>query len=125
MNPLLPGLAPIVDRLGVDRSNCVHTTRDFGRPFKHASGRARSLLRAAPRRLRRWFQGKARVPLLFCENTCLCFPNLTIDIVITNGVPVDVGVTWLGPSIPSGEIKRVLKTGGSWYDKGTHVYQKP
>ncbi len=65
------------------------------------------------------------VPLLFCQNTCLCFPDSTVDLVITNGVPVDIGVTWLGPSIPSGEIKRILKTGGAWYDNGYLVYQKP
>ncbi len=36
-------LAPILDRLGVDRSKWVHTVRDFGRMFEQAAGRARSL----------------------------------------------------------------------------------
>ena len=67
----------------------------------------------------------ARVPILFCDNTSLCFPDSTVDNVITNGVPVDQGNTWLGPSIPSAEIKRVLKPGGTWQDNGVLVYQKP
>ena len=37
-------LAPILDRLGVDRSNWVDTVRDFGRMFKQAAGRASSLV---------------------------------------------------------------------------------
>jgi len=65
------------------------------------------------------------VPFLFCDNTRLPFPDSMIDCVITNGVPVDQGVTWLGPSIPSYEIKRVLKSGGTWYNDGTLVYRKP
>ena len=46
-------LAPILDRLGIDRSNWVNTVRDFGRMFKQAAGRASSLARAAPRYSRR------------------------------------------------------------------------
>ena len=58
-------LAPVLDRLGVDRSNWVETVRDFGRMFKQAAGRASSLVRAAPRSSRRWFQGKAAAQLAF------------------------------------------------------------
>ena len=58
-------LAPILDRLGIDRSNWVDTVRDFGRMFKQAAGRASSLARAAPRCSRRWFQGKAAAQLAF------------------------------------------------------------
>jgi hypothetical protein len=36
-------LAPILDRLGVDRSNWVHTGRKGGRMFKQAAGRASAL----------------------------------------------------------------------------------
>ena len=32
-------LAPILDRMGIDRSNWVDTVRDFGRMFKEAAGR--------------------------------------------------------------------------------------
>ena len=58
-------LAPILDRLGVDRSNWVQTVRDFGRMFKQAAGRATSLVSAAPRCSRCWFQGKAAVQVAF------------------------------------------------------------
>jgi hypothetical protein len=51
-------LAPILDRLGLDRSNWVKTVREFGRMFKQAAGRASSLARAAPGCSRRWFQGR-------------------------------------------------------------------
>jgi REP element-mobilizing transposase RayT len=58
-------LAPILDRLGLDRGNWVNTVRDFGRMFKQAAGRASSLARAAPRCSRRWFQGKAAAQIAF------------------------------------------------------------
>jgi REP element-mobilizing transposase RayT len=52
-------LAPIVERLGINRSNWVETVRGFGRLFKQAAGRPNSLVDAATRRSRHWFQGKA------------------------------------------------------------------
>ncbi len=58
-------LALILDRLGVDRTNWVDTVRDFGRMFKQAAGRATSLVLAAPRCSRRWFQGKAAAQVAF------------------------------------------------------------
>ncbi len=58
-------LAPILDRLGLDRSNWVKTVREFGRMFKQAAGRASSLARAAPGCSRRWFQGKAAAQAAF------------------------------------------------------------
>jgi hypothetical protein len=58
-------LAPIVDRLGINRSNWVETVRGFGRLFKQAAGRPSSLVDAAARRSRRWFQGKAAARTAF------------------------------------------------------------
>jgi len=52
-------LAPILDRLGLNRSNWVETVRGFGRMFKQAAGRSSSLVDAAARCSRRWFQGKS------------------------------------------------------------------
>jgi hypothetical protein len=46
-------LAPIVERLGLNRSNWVETVRGFGRLFKQAAGRSSSLVDAAARRSRR------------------------------------------------------------------------
>jgi hypothetical protein len=58
-------LAPIMDRLGLNRSNWVDTVRGFGRLFKQAAGRPSSLVDAAARRSRRWFQGKAAARTAF------------------------------------------------------------
>ena len=40
-------LAPIMERLGLNRSNWVETVRGFGRLFKQAAGRSSSLVDAA------------------------------------------------------------------------------
>ena len=58
-------LAAIMDRLGLNRSNWVETVRGFGRLFKQAAGRSSSLVDAAARRSRRWFQGKAAARTAF------------------------------------------------------------
>ena len=58
-------LASIVDRLGINRSNWVETVRGFGRLFKQAAGRPSSLVDAASRRSRRWFQGKNAARIAF------------------------------------------------------------
>jgi hypothetical protein len=58
-------LAPILDRVGLERSHWVETVRDFGRMFKQAAGRWSSLARTAPRCSRRWFQGKSAARLAF------------------------------------------------------------
>jgi hypothetical protein len=64
-------LAPLLDRLGLDRSNWVNTVRNFGRMFKQAAGRASSLARAAPGCSRRWFQGKAAAQTAFLQGSGL------------------------------------------------------
>jgi hypothetical protein len=46
-------LAPIMERLARNRSNCVETVRGFGRLFKQAAGRSSSLIDAEVRRSRR------------------------------------------------------------------------
>jgi hypothetical protein len=58
-------LAPIMDRLGLNLSNWVDTVRGFGRLFKQAAGRPSSLVDAAARRSRRWFQGQAAARTAF------------------------------------------------------------
>ena len=58
-------LAPIVEGLGINRSNRVETVRGFGRLFKQAAGRSSSLVDAATRRSRRWFRGKAAARTAF------------------------------------------------------------
>jgi hypothetical protein len=51
-------LAPIMERLGLNRSNWVEIVGGFGRLFKQAAGRSSSLVDGAARRSSRWFQGK-------------------------------------------------------------------
>jgi putative transposase len=58
-------LAPILDRLGLNRSNWVETVRGFGRMFKQAAGRSSSLVDAAARCSRHWFQGKSAARAAF------------------------------------------------------------
>lgn len=61
---------------------------------------------------------------LFCRNTELPLPDETVDLVLSNNVPVDI-TTWLGPGIQSAEIRRTLKSGGQWLHNGVAVYTKP
>jgi hypothetical protein len=68
---------------------------------------------------------RAGVPMLFCDNLKLPFPDGAIDEIITNDVPIDMAPTWLGPSLNSTEIKRVLKSGGLWFEDGQIKYRKP
>ena len=58
-------LAPIMERLGLNRLNWVETVRGFGPLFKQAAGRSSSLVDAAARRSGRWFQGKAAARTAF------------------------------------------------------------
>jgi hypothetical protein len=58
-------LAPIMERLALNRSNWVEIVRGFGRLFKPAAGRSTSLIDAAARRSRRWFQGQAAARAAF------------------------------------------------------------
>jgi hypothetical protein len=58
-------LAPIMERLGLNRLNWVETVRGFGRLITQAAGRSSSLVDAAARRSRRWFQGKAAARTAF------------------------------------------------------------
>jgi hypothetical protein len=55
---VIPGhLAPILDRLAVNRDGWLETVENFGRWFKRVVGRADSLTSAALRAGRCWFQG--------------------------------------------------------------------
>ena len=46
----------------------------------------------------------------------VCFPDSIIDIIISNGVPIDQVVTWFGRSIPSTENPI-----GVWPVEGTPI----
>jgi hypothetical protein len=61
---------------------------------------------------------------LICPNAALPFPDVTVDEVITNNVPIDT-ITHLGMGVQSSEIRRILKSGGTWIRDGQTVYRKP
>lgn len=63
-------------------------------------------------------------PFLFCDNTNLPFPDSSVDEIVTNGVPIDRTTPW-GPGIPTSEIKRVLKSGGTWTHDGVLKHTEP
>lgn len=57
---------------------------------------------------------------LVCPNDRLCVPDASVDIVLTNNVPVD-GMSWLGPCVQTAEIRRVLAPGGRWLHNGVEL----
>jgi hypothetical protein len=61
---------------------------------------------------------------LLCDNLTIPLPDGCADEVLTNSVPIDV-TTWLGPGIPSAEIRRILKRGAVWIRDGALHYTKP
>jgi hypothetical protein len=62
---------------------------------------------------------------LICENSNLALPDSAVDEVITNNIPpVDI-VTWLGPTVQTSEIRRILKSGGRWIHNGIVRYTQP
>jgi hypothetical protein len=61
---------------------------------------------------------------LICDNLTIPLPDDCADEVLTNSVPVDT-TTWLGPGVQSGEIRRILKSGGVWILNGHTHYTKP
>lgn len=61
---------------------------------------------------------------LICPNTALALPDDSVDVVYTNGVPVDFPSTY-GPGVQSSEIRRILKAGGLWIHDGILRWIKP
>jgi ubiquinone/menaquinone biosynthesis C-methylase UbiE len=61
---------------------------------------------------------------LICSNLALPFPDNSVDLVYTNGVPIGINST-LGPGVQSSEIKRILKPGGQWIKDGIVEWTKP
>jgi hypothetical protein len=59
-----------------------------------------------------------------CSNLALPFPDNSVDVVYTNGVPIDA-TSMLGPGVQSSEIKRILKPGGQWIKDGNVEWTKP
>jgi hypothetical protein len=61
---------------------------------------------------------------LICPNTHLPINDGSVDLVITNSVPVDVSV--LGePGVQTTEVVRILAPGGRWVHDGAVRYTQP
>lgn len=61
---------------------------------------------------------------LICENTRLPLNDNSVDLLITNSVPIDLVV--LGsPGIQSSEVHRILAPGGQWLHDGKVRFVKP
>jgi hypothetical protein len=62
---------------------------------------------------------------LIADNITLPLPADVVNEVITNNTPPVDSVTWLGPTVQSSEIRRILKSGGRWIHNGIVRYIKP
>jgi hypothetical protein len=62
---------------------------------------------------------------LICDNIQLALPDDSVDEVITNNTPPADTVTWLGPSVHTAEIRRILIRGGRWIHNGVVQFVKP
>ena len=61
---------------------------------------------------------------LICPNVPLPINDDSVDLVITNSVPIDI--VCLGqPGVQSSEIRRILGSGGEWVHDGNIRYTKP
>src|SRR5947209_17810814 len=58
------------------------------------------------------------------SNLRLPFASGSVEVVITNGVPVDI-TTHLGPGVQSSEISRILRSRGYWLHNRKKRFTKP
>lgn len=61
---------------------------------------------------------------LICDNTRLPINDDSVDLIVTNSVPIDI-VSLGEPGIQSSEIRRILTSGGQWVHDGIVRYTKP
>ncbi len=62
---------------------------------------------------------------LIADNTQLPLPDDSCDEVFTNNTPPEDTATWLGPTIQTSEVRRILKSGGRWIHNGALRFTKP
>ncbi|HWG47498.1 MAG TPA: hypothetical protein VN688_32345 [Gemmataceae bacterium] len=62
---------------------------------------------------------------LIADNIRLPLPDDAFDEVITNNIPPVDSQTWLGPTVQTREIRRILKGGGRWIHNGIIRFIKP
>jgi hypothetical protein len=61
---------------------------------------------------------------VIADNLHLPFPDDSVDEVLTNSVPIDT-IGQHGPGVQSSEIRRILKSGGTWLNDGIVSLVKP
>jgi hypothetical protein len=61
---------------------------------------------------------------LICPNMALPISDDSIDLVVTNSVPIDV-MLFGEPGVQASEIHRILAASGQWIHDGTIRYTKP
>ena len=61
---------------------------------------------------------------LICANTSVAINDESMDLVITNSVPID-GIHFGGPGIQTSEVHRILSSGGVWLYDGFVRFTKP
>jgi hypothetical protein len=62
---------------------------------------------------------------LIADNMSLPLPDESFDEVLTNNLPPFDSATYLGPTVQTSEIRRILKSGGQWIDNRVVRYTKP
>lgn len=62
---------------------------------------------------------------LICPNAALALPDECADEVITNNLPPFDSITFLGPTVQTTEVQRILKSGWVWTENGRIRYVKP
>jgi hypothetical protein len=62
---------------------------------------------------------------LICDNASIALPDESVDEVITNNIPPVDSWTWLGPTVQTSEIRRILKSGWRWVHNGVVRFTKP
>jgi hypothetical protein len=62
---------------------------------------------------------------LIADNVRLPLPDNVCDEAITNNIPPVDSLTWLGPTVQTSEIRRILKVGGRWVHNGVIRFVKP
>jgi hypothetical protein len=61
---------------------------------------------------------------LICDNTQLPINDDSVDLVITNSVPIDT-MSLGQPGVQSSEIRRILSSGGQWIHDWNVRFAKP
>jgi hypothetical protein len=64
------------------------------------------------------------IDFLICANTGLAINDGSMDLVITNSVPID-GMHFGIPGIQTSEVHRILAPGGVWLHDGSVRFTKP